>query len=94
MEDLIPYPEDFDKQTDNIYEAVMVLSRRARKIGADQKLEIERFLTNVEAEEENEEEVEVKDEVVRVQLEKPTIIAVNELKRGDLEFEYVEKNKS
>jgi DNA-directed RNA polymerase subunit K/omega len=87
----IPFPEDFEAVTNNIYEAVMVVAHRARKIATDQKLEIEKNMTVVEPEEEKEEEPPAKEAKVEYNFEKPTIIAFRELIDKDLEFEYREK---
>lgn len=86
------FAENSESMTDNIYEAIMVIAKRARKIAADQKFEIEKILTTAEAQEVNEEEVG-KDRDDMLELEKPTVIAMRELFSGELEYEYKDSLK-
>ncbi|MBC8204570.1 DNA-directed RNA polymerase subunit omega [bacterium] len=82
--------EDFCKETSNVYEAVTVIARRARKIASDQRLEIEKITSLIESEEETEDkekEEEQADDTV-IDFEKPTMIAMRELQAGELEFDY------
>ena len=92
MSKVVSYFTKYSDEADNIYEAIMVVAKRARKIGADQKFEIEKILSTSEATEENEEEI-VKDNEELLDIEKPTVIAIRELLNGDLEFEYKDKSK-
>ena len=87
----MPLDEDFSRLSDSIYEAVMVIAKRARKIGADQKFEVEKLLSTQEPEKEDEEEPVVENRI-NIELEKPTIIALRELSNDELEFEYKEKS--
>ena len=75
--------EDFYKQTGNIYETVVVLSKRANQIGLEIKQEIdgkiEEFAPasdNLEEVFENREQIEIAKFYER--LPKPTLIAVHE----------------
>lgn len=90
MTERIPYPEKFKGLSENIYEAVMIVSKRARKIAANQKIEIERNMNVVEPEEDTNEESEVNE--VYLSFEKPTMIAFRELEKKELEHNY--KGKS
>lgn len=92
MEDKIPYPERFQDVSDNIYEAVMIVAKRARKIAANQKIEIERNMNVVEPEEETDEESEVSK--VYLSFKKPTIIAISELEKQELEYNYKGKSST
>jgi len=92
MEEKLHMSDNFMDITDNVYEAIMIVAKRARKIGADQKIEIEKALSEIQAENEELEEEEEKREL-EIQLEKPTIIAFRELEQQDLEYEYKEKTK-
>jgi DNA-directed RNA polymerase subunit K/omega len=88
--------EDFRDQIDNIYEAIIVMSQRARQIGQKQARIIEQFLAaKVRPEsEEVEEEIPTRrpfedddDDTPRLpQFEKPTVLAMNELLMGDLKY--------
>jgi DNA-directed RNA polymerase subunit K/omega len=98
MSKLVPYPEDFDSITDNIYEAVMVIAKRARKISADQKLEIDKLIHPMEQEETS---IEVEGEIARppeerpvINFPKPAVLAFEELKKKEVEFQYLEKSGS
>lgn len=93
MSNVVSYFNKFTDDSDNIYEAIMVIAKRARKIGADQKFEIEKILSVLEAEEDNEQEVG-KSRENSLEMEKPTVIAIRELLDGELEFEYKDKSKS
>lgn len=85
-----PLPEDFEGKTDNIYEAIMVAARRARKISVDQKMEFEKAIQNAPPPEEQPEGTETvpDDDNPYLELEKPTRIALNELYNAELEYEY------
>ncbi len=88
MEHRQPLPEDFEEKTDNIYEAIMVVARRARKVAANQKLEIENTMHMVESEEEIVEDENREESTLYLELEKPTRIAFRELIEDDLDFDY------
>ncbi len=85
--------KELEKYTSNIYEAIIVLAKRARQINDEQK----QTLVN-EADEEFEEfdEDEGEIEVVKtdyVPLPKPTTLALNELLAGRIKFEYREQEQ-
>jgi DNA-directed RNA polymerase subunit K/omega len=91
--------EDFRGSIQNIYEAVLVLSTRARQIGQQQANIIEQFLASkIKPDtEETEEEVPVAkpaeddDDAPRLpRFEKPTVLAMNELLRGELTYKLKE----
>lgn len=89
MEEKVPFPEAFQNRGFNIYEAVMVIAKRARKISADQKLEIESNMNTKEPEEETEtEEEESPKNEVYLSFEKPTMIALRELEEDNLDVDY------
>ena len=91
--------EDFRDRVHNIYEAIIVLSHRARQIGQQQSNIIEQFLSSkVKPEtDETEEEVPVKksleddDDAPRLpRFEKPTILAMNEMLRDGINYKFKE----
>lgn len=90
METKFYLPEDFEEKTDNLYEAIMIVARRARKISANQKLEIENTMHIVESEEEIIEDENREEPTLYLELEKPTRIAFRELSEDDLDFDYRE----
>ncbi len=89
--------EDFRGKIDNIYEAIIVMSQRARQIGQKQAGVIEQFLASKikPDSDDTEEEVPAKkpleeddDDAPRLpEFEKPTILAMNELLKGELKYQ-------
>jgi DNA-directed RNA polymerase subunit K/omega len=75
----------------------MVVAKRARKISADQKLEIDKLVHPFEQEEtmpvEGEAEMVIKqpEERPNIDFVKPTVLAFSELEKGELEYQYLEK---
>jgi DNA-directed RNA polymerase subunit K/omega len=86
--------EDIYKQTSNIYEAVAIISKRARQIADDQKIKIDSELTPADEEEinENEENIQELDNTERIEkiknFNKPVSIALEEMVRGNIEYTY------
>lgn len=86
--------EDFQDQAPNIYEAIIVMSQRARQIGQKQARIIEQFMASRMRNDESEEEEEVvrsidddDDDEPRVpKFEKPTILAMNEMHLGEIKY--------
>jgi len=85
--------EDFRDKVDNIYEAVIVMSQRARQIGHQQARIMEQFLSSrVRPESDDNEESEPprklddddEDAPKLPRFEKPTILSMNELHKGIL----------
>ena len=81
---------DFSQMTDNIYETVAVLTKRANQIAADEKKElhnkIDDFKTNSDVDEifENREQIEI---VRRFEMQpKPTLEATEEYLDGDIYY--------
>jgi DNA-directed RNA polymerase subunit K/omega len=95
--------EDFRDQIENIYEAIIVMSQRARQIGQKQARIIEQFLAaKVRSDNDDiEEDAPVAarpfedddDDAPRLpQFEKPTVLAMNELLKGDLKYRNKNEN--
>jgi len=89
--------EDFRGRIQNIYEAIIVISQRARQIGQQQANVIEQFLSSkVKPEtDENEEEATVKktleddeDSARLPKFEKPTVLAMNEMLREGINYKF------
>ncbi|MEJ5352191.1 MAG: DNA-directed RNA polymerase subunit omega [Melioribacteraceae bacterium] len=77
----------------NLYEAVVVASRRARKINDEYKLEFNTLLSSVVTSEDDEFEDKENPEQLKLSLEfekreKPHIKAINELIENGLEYRY------
>ncbi|MFC3197234.1 DNA-directed RNA polymerase subunit omega [Parapedobacter deserti] len=82
---------ELDKKTDNIYESIVIVSKRANQIAVDMKEELNSKLaefatTNDNLEEvfENREQIEISKHYER--LPKPTLIAVDEFLNGKVYF--------
>jgi len=89
--------EDLTEKTNSIYEAVVILSRRARQITDEQKLQIE-METNVVPVQENRDsedfdEVEIDREALmreHKKYPKPVKVAIQEMLEGKIESRYNE----
>jgi len=80
---------ELDTKTDNIYETVMVITKRANQIGSDMKQELNRkleefanYTDNLEEVFENREQIEISKFYER--LPKPTLIATQEFADGEI----------
>ena len=82
--------EDFDELAENIYEAIIVVARRARKIGEDQRREIDKQIGTLDLSESAEDESieEDEEEPHYIRFEKPTMIAMSEMSNGKLKYYY------
>jgi DNA-directed RNA polymerase omega subunit len=87
------------EKTPNLYEAVIVASRRARKLNDDQKLEFNNQLGTINTGHDDEFEDRENPEQMKLSLEfekreKPHIIAIKELLADKIEYRYKnEKDK-
>ncbi|MBU0692844.1 DNA-directed RNA polymerase subunit omega [bacterium] len=94
------HPEAFIDKADSIYEAVLIISRRARQIGELQKRRIDRHLGQTEMLEQAaaRARAEEGDDVVEpepidrshIQFEKPVVLALREMLAGEIEYFYEE----
>jgi len=82
--------EDFAGLADNVYEAIIVIAKRARQIGDAQKREIDRQIGTIEMVEAPEEEPPDEDvpEPEFYHYEKPTVLAMQEMADRKLKFDY------
>ena len=74
---------DFDKDTENIYESIVVLAKRANQIGLDIKEELNRKIEEFATTTDNLEEIFENREQIELaryyeQLPKPTLMAIHE----------------
>lgn len=84
-------PNNFDKETHNIYKSVAVMSKRANQIALELKEEFTERSQEFSAVTDNLEEVFENREQIELakyfeQLPKPTILAVNEFENGEIYF--------
>ena len=89
---------DLDKETDNLYESIVVISKRANQIAVDVKEELNGKLaefatTNDNLEEvfENREQIEISKHYER--LPKPTLVAIDEFLNEQVYFRNPSKEK-
>lgn len=89
--------EDFHERTENIYEAIIVMSQRARQLGQRQARIIEQFMASKVRPDDEEEEEEVvrpldeDDDAPRLpRFEKPTILAMNEMFKKGIKYDIKE----
>lgn len=82
---------DLDRETDNIYETVMVAAKRANQISVEMKLELNRkleefasYTDNLEEVFENPEQIEISKFFER--LPKPSLISLQELTEDQIYF--------
>ncbi|MEI6576492.1 MAG: DNA-directed RNA polymerase subunit omega [Bacteroidota bacterium] len=90
---------DFDKETGNIYESLVVLSKRANTIGLELKEELNKKLSEFATTSDNLEEVFENREQIEIakfyeQLPKPTLISIHEFLNDQIYFRnpYREEN--
>lgn len=89
---------DMCEETGNIYESVVIMSKRANQIGSEMKNDLQRKLRefaqgndSLEETFENREQVEISKYYEK--LPKPTLIATDEFERGNIYFRNPEKDK-
>ncbi|RME00813.1 MAG: DNA-directed RNA polymerase subunit omega [Calditrichaeota bacterium] len=86
--------QELIKHADTVYEAIIIIARRARQINTEQKIFLERELELEEVNEDFEEEdfgQPVTPEM-EIKLPKPPSVALEEFLRGELQKEYAEEN--
>lgn len=95
------HPESFVDKAENIYEAVLIISRRARQIGELQKRRMDRHLGQTEileqaaararAESGDDATVEIEEvERERLHFDKPVVLSLSEMIHREIESRYEE----
>lgn len=80
---------DFEKFSDNIYEAIIIIARRARQINDEQKLVIDQVTGAAESDnEDDEDKVDMYQENSELNFPKPTQQALQEFLEGKLNYDY------
>lgn len=92
MSSTIPLSE-LEKLSGNLYEAIIIIAKRARQINEEQKslIDIETEMDDsIDDYEDEEEEMEEQEEVMRkvIKLPKPTEIAIQEMLTGKIKWDY------
>jgi DNA-directed RNA polymerase subunit K/omega len=91
--------EDFTKGTNNIYETVAVLSKRANQIGLEMKEELNQKISEFATTTDNLEEVFENREQIEIakyyeHLPKPTLISINEYLHSEIYFRNPNKERA
>ena len=94
VHDLIEMAE----QTGNIYETVIIISKRSNQIAAEMKSDLEKKLQELASMNDNREEISENREQIEIsryyeKLSKPTLIATQEYMDGKLVFRNVAEEK-
>ena len=87
--------KQLDNHAKNIYEAIVVMSRRARQINEEVKIALNQELESFTPRVDSEEEIETNPEQMRISIEfekmpKPTQRAIDDMLDGSLTFRYRE----
>ncbi len=87
----------FDKETGNIYQSVVIISKRANQIGLEMKEELNNKLSEFATSTDNLEEVFENREQIEIakyyeQLPKPSLISVSEFLNGKIYYRIPEKD--
>lgn len=84
-------------ETKNIYETLSIISKRAKQISVDMKIELHQKLDEfavssdtIEEVHENKEQIEISKYYER--LPNPSIIAMDEYLRGQIDFRYIQQD--
>jgi len=87
--------KDIESKTANIYEAVVVISKRARQINNEINEQIKSQLGNIEVDEESGDQNIDRESIISEfdRKAKPTSIAIKELFDDNLDFEYDDKEQ-
>ena len=81
--------EEIEKYAENVYEAIMIIAKRARQINDEQKQFLESQLeTNEDIEDNYDEPSDEMYDQTYVRLPKPTRLALEEMLSGKLKCEY------
>lgn len=81
--------KDIEKHADNLYEAIIVLAKRARQINDEQKQLLHRENDYDGYEDYEDEDFEISSgDINYLKLPKPTSIALEELLAGKIEYHY------
>lgn len=86
--------EKLEEKVDSLYEAIVIIARRARQINEMQKQLIDKE-TAANEDEDLDEIIADEDYLDKqfLKLPKPSTLALEEMLEGKLSFEYIEKNK-
>jgi DNA-directed RNA polymerase subunit K/omega len=86
---------ELESKAENIYEAIVLMSKRARQINEENKLEFNQRIELIQTKTESDEEVDANPDQLKISLEfekrpKPTEVSLEETMADKLEFRYKE----
>jgi DNA-directed RNA polymerase subunit K/omega len=87
--------KELESKAENIYEAIVLMSKRARQINEENKLEFNQRIELIQTKTESDEEVDANPDQLKISLEfekrpKPTEVSLEEAMADKLEFRYKE----
>lgn len=90
--------DDLEKYVENIYEAIVIIAKRARQINEEQKRIVETEVAiedeiDTYDDEEDEDELEKEEAPHYIKMPKPTTIALKEMLEGKINFEYIKREE-
>ncbi|MBN1560967.1 DNA-directed RNA polymerase subunit omega [candidate division KSB1 bacterium] len=94
MADTLPL-EKLEEKVDSLYEAIVIIAKRARQINELQKQLIDKE-TEANADDDDLDDIVLEGDYLDrhyLKLPKPTTLALQEMLDGKLNFEYIKKNK-
>ena len=86
---------EIENKAKSLYEAVIIISRRARQINTEITEQIKAHLGNIEVDEESGEDIIDRISIISEfdKKAKPTTLAIEEIIKDKLEFEYIDKTE-
>ena len=83
---------EIEKRAKNLYEAVIVVAKRARQINIDINEQIKSHLGNIEIDEDNSEDVIDRESIISEfdRKAKPTTLAIEDMLEDRLKFNYID----
>ncbi len=87
--------EEIEKKTNGLYEAVVVIFKRARQINSEITEQMKSHLGNIEVDEESGEDINDRISIISEfdKKAKPTTLAIEEMINDKLKFEYLDKDE-
>ena len=83
---------DLTKYSDNVYEAIVVIAKRAKQINEEQKVQFDfgNEMDDIMGGDDEDEDIEIIEDIERkiIKLPKPTEVAIKEMLSGDIEYDY------
>ena len=87
--------KDLEAKAENVYEAIVIMSKRARQLNEERKIEFNQRAELVQTKTETDDEIDANPDQLKISLEfekrkKPTEVSLDELMTDTLEYRYKE----